>query len=200
MKIALFGGTFNPIHIGHLAIADSMLHQFDIDKLFFVPVNMPPHKAMAKGATTQQRLEMIKLSIQGNDKFFIEDCELKRGGLSYTWQTLTYINKKYSSFLEQKPFYLIGSDWLTAFDTWSKPQTVADLSTLVIAKRPRDSIAQTSFEEGLKQFCYAHEVLKTEPLAISSSAIRHSIKTGGSYRYLVTKEVYHYIKENNLYI
>lgn len=199
MKIAVFGGAFNPIHIGHLAVADSVIKQFNYDLLLFVPVHTPPHKRLAAGATNEDRLEMLRLATQDNSKFLVDDIEILRGGISYTYETVIALTKRYQTELTGRLGYVIGSDWLKAFDTWNRPNIILQYVDLIIAQRPVESPLIAQFNTDIKAFSHPYTLLKKEPLAISSSAIREAIAAGDSWRYLVPPCVYDYITTRGLY-
>ena len=122
MRLAMLGGSYNPIHVGHLLLADEVCHRLGYDKILFVPVNIPPHKELALGAASWQRLDMIELAISGNPHFVVETCELERGGISYTYDTLEYLGKKYANKMEGKLGLIMGDDLVDGFEEWEHYQ------------------------------------------------------------------------------
>ena len=197
MRLAMLGGSFNPIHIGHLLLADEVCHRLGYDKVLFVPVNIPPHKDLAEGASSQQRLEMIQLAIEGNPRFAVETCELERGGISYTYDTIQYLGKKYSHQLEGKLGLIMGDDLVEGFEEWGHYQELPELADIVLARR----ICWDGTQR--KDFPYPHRELENGILPVSSSQIRAagaaSDGNGSSWRYLVPESVYRYIIERKLY-
>lgn len=199
MRLAMLGGSFNPIHIGHLLLADEVCCKLGYDKVFFVPVNIPPHKNLADGATREQRLEMIQLAIANNPRFEIETCELDRGGVSYTFDTITYlmnkhgINSEYGQ-LEGKVGLIMGDDLVDGFEEWGHYEQLPHLADIILARR----ICWEGTEP--KVFPYKHIELENGVLPVSSSQIRNARATGSSsWQYLVPESVYGYIIERNLY-
>ena len=190
MRIAVLGGSFNPVHIGHLALADAVHVSFGYDRVLLVPANIPPHKEMADGTTTEGRLEMLSLATAGADWLETEDCEISRGGLSYTIDTLEYLCGKYASVLEGKIGLVIGEDLVDGFMKWKNPESIASIADIIVAQRP-------GIEKSL--FPLPHIPLVNPLLSISSSEIRACIRSGKSWRYLVPDPVYRYIVEHTLY-
>ena len=135
MRLAMLGGSFNPIHIGHLLLADEVCHRLGYDKVLFVPVNIPPHKELAKGAASWQRLDMIELAIAGNPRFGVETCELERGGISYTYDTINYLGKKYAGKLEGKLGLIMGDDLVEGFEEWGHYQELPHIADIILARR-----------------------------------------------------------------
>lgn len=190
MRIAILGGTFNPVHIGHLALADDVRVSLGYDRVLLVPANVPPHKAVLGGAEPAERLEMLRLATAGNDWLRVEECELERGGLSYTIDTIRHLETKFAGQLDGKIALVFGQDLAAGFSSWKESAELARRTDIVIAKRP-----------GLDDcpFPYPFTALENPLLSISSSAIRDAIATGKSWRYLVPESVYRYIVDRNLY-
>ncbi|MBQ5472253.1 MAG: nicotinate (nicotinamide) nucleotide adenylyltransferase [Treponema sp.] len=218
MKIALLGGSFNPLHIGHCMLAETVIQELHYDKVLFVPVNIPPHKQLSDKVSAQDRFEMIKAFCQssaekGKDYFIAEDCELKRGGISYTYDTLVYVTEKYK--LDGKPAFIMGQETAAQFDKWHKASEIAKIADLILARRHPDNngidtkvfenvplgnytnnFAGDDFE---KSFKYEHIMLENPVLPISSTEIRSRIANGKGWRYLVPEAVFQYIIDHNLY-
>jgi len=190
VRIAVLGGSFNPVHIGHLALADAVHVTFGYDRVLLVPANIPPHKEMAAGATTEGRLEMLRLSTVGVDWLETEECEISRGSLSYTIDTLEYLYGKYSSVLEGKIGLVIGEDLVDGFMKWKNPEGIASIADIIVARRPGSTKSRLPLP---------HMQLVNPLLSISSSEIRASIRDGKSWRYLVPDPVYRYIVEHTFY-
>lgn len=194
MRLAMLGGSFNPIHIGHLLLADEVCHRLAYDKVLFVPVNLPPHKELADGATSQQRLEMVLLAIAGNSRFAVDTCELERGGISYTYDTISCLREQYAGQLEGKIGLIMGDDLVEGFEEWGHYQELPELADIILARRICwDGTVR-------KAFPYRHIELDNGILPVSSSQIRRAGNGGGgSWRYLVPESVYRYIIQGNLY-
>ena len=221
MRIAILGGSFNPLHIGHVMLCDTMIKEYGYDKVILIPTCIPPHKEIAvdkngvKSATTQQRFEMVKAFCESDKEHFIaEDCEIKRGGVSYTSDTLQYITNKYSKEISGKVSLLMGEEIAAEFHKWHDVATIIRLADLVIVPRSLDynkSEVQTknkptgeyegdfavSFDKD--KFNYPFTMLKEGMLSVSSTDIRNRIANKKSYKYLVPPEVFEYIENNKLY-
>lgn len=139
LKIAVLGGSFNPIHIGHLALADEVCTSLHYDKVIFVPSLNSPHKEMDCALPASERLKMVRLACKGDSRFFVEDCEILRGGVSYTYQTLEFLEKKYKNVLSEKLGLILGSDLFSGFHLWKNAQEISEKATLILAKRPLES-------------------------------------------------------------
>lgn len=199
MRLAMLGGSFNPIHIGHLLLADEVCHRLGYDKVLFVPVNIPPHKELAKGAASWQRLDMIELAIAGNPRFGVETCEMERGGVSYTYDTINYLGKKYAGKVEGKLGLIMGDDLVEGFEEWGHYQELPLIADIILARR----ICWDGTQR--KSFPYPHVELDNGVLPVSSSQIRaagsgkQDSGAVASWRYLVPESVYRYIIQRKLY-
>ena len=191
MRICIFGGTFDPPHIGHLLIAQTVCEAEAFDKVIFMPANIPPHKKNI--SEVGDRLAMLNLAIEGNPNFEISDLEIKRGGISYTIDTLRSIKKSVIN-VEDELFYLIGSDSLLDLEFWRNPKEILKKCNVVVAIRPgfRPSDIPTWI---LHRIQFAN----IPRFEISSSNIRKRWREHKTIRYLVTLPVWEYINRNNLY-
>ena len=191
MRVCIFGGTFDPPHIGHLLIAQTVCEEEKFDKILFVPANIPPHKKNISGVN--DRLTMLNLAIKGNPNFEISDMEIERGGVSYTIDTLKDIR---SSFIkaEDELFYLIGSDSLLGFKKWKDPKEILKNCSVVVAIRP-------GFRPSDIPAWILHRIqfANIPRFEISSSNIRQRWRENKTIRYLVTLPVWEYINHHNLY-
>lgn len=213
MKIAMLGGSFNPIHIGHLILADSVCKNLGYDKILFVPTARPPHKEMSGEVAGSDRLEMVRLSVMGDERFEAESCELDRGGLSYTWDTICFLEEKYKSVLTGKIGLIFGEDLIADYDKWHRAAELAQKADLILACRPKDTELKAEFQNsptgkygknpmvGVNRdnFPYPHKIVENPKMEISSSEIRQKVAEDGSWRYLVSPLVFEYIIERNLY-
>jgi nicotinate-nucleotide adenylyltransferase len=186
MKIGILGGTFNPPHIGHLILAQEMLDRLHLDKIFFVPTNIPPHKN-TQLIDACHRLNMVRLCIKDNTQFSCLALEAKRGGISYSIDTINALKRK---FPRDDFYFLIGSDLVREFHTWRSYKEIKKLVQVVVAIRDRFPIKKR------KGFLCLN-ILQVD---ISSSLIRELIKKRFSIAYLVQRGVERYIKKHRLYI
>lgn len=221
MKIAVFGGSFNPIHVGHAMLAETVVKELGYDKVLFVPTYIPPHKQMSSLVPAEVRLEMVKQfcassCINGKQHFFAEDCEIKRGGISYTSETLEFLAEKYKHELNgEKLAFVMGQEVAAQFYKWRNPEKVADFADLLIASRmPEKNGINTSEtrnkpsgiytedyedESYVFNFPYKHKFVGNPIFPVSSTEIRARIMQGKAWRYLVPEAVFLYIISNNLY-
>mgnify|MGYP000306633674 CR=1 FL=1 len=187
-KIGIFGGTFDPIHNGHLITAQYVLEKRNLEKIIFIPCFISPHKTNLVSSEPIHRLQMIKLAIDSLPYFDYSDYELKSEGISYTYNTLLYLSEKYSS-LE----LIIGYDNLLVFDKWNKPDEILELATLVVMKR------KTDIEEKRNRFFDKAILVDTPTIEISSTDIRERVRNNLPIDFLVPESVKKYIYETNLY-
>ncbi len=198
MKIGIFGGSFDPIHNGHLILAEHCREQAQLDEVWFVPVGISPAKQQGATATGRQRLEMLQMSILGNSSFRVSSSEVDRQGLSYTVDTLTEMRQSQP----QDEFRLImGADSLESFGNWKDPQQICELATPLVVRRPGASLdleilkpflpKATNIDQGL--------VCDSPLIEISSSEIRRRIREEASVRYLTPRSVEMYILNSELY-
>lgn len=192
MKICLFGGTFDPPHIGHLLIAQTICEAESFDKILFIPVNIPPHKSV--NTLLEDRLNMLEIAIDDNPNFEISDIEIKRGGVSYTIDTIRTIKKQYN-ICSNKISYLIGSDSLLNFHNWKDPEKILEECQIIVAIRP-------GFRPSDIPAWILHKIqfANIPRFEISSTNIRSRWVEGKTIRYLVTLPVWEYINKNKIYI
>ena len=190
MKICLFGGTFNPPHIGHLLIAQTVCEEENFDKIIFIPANKPPHKSNV--ASVQHRLAMLEIAISGNPKFSISDIEIMRGGISYSIETIKKIKKEN---IDYDLYYLIGSDSLLEFSSWKGPREILNECKDLVAIRP-------GFRPSDIPAWILHRIqfANVPRFQISSTNIRNRWKENKTIRYMVTLPVWEYINKHDLYL
>ena len=189
-KVAIFGGSFNPIHIGHLITAQYVREICGLDTIIFIPCYISPHKTDFKPVDGDLRLEMVKLAIAHNPHFGVSDYELKKGGVSYTIDTVRHLKKKYD-----KIDLIIGYDNLLVFDKWKDPDELVKLVNLIVLKRSSDKKKNVKKN---KYFEFAN-IINTPVVDVSSSEIRARIKGGKSIEHLVSEPVKKYIISHKLY-
>nr|WP_050999538.1 nicotinate-nucleotide adenylyltransferase [Lactobacillus hominis] len=186
MQIGIMGGTFNPVHMAHLVMAEQVRKKLHLDEIWFIPTNIPPHKELAGNVSAKDRCAMLELATHNNPYFHVKLFEIMRGGVSYTVDTLRYLKKR----APKNHYYLImGSDEVNDFENWHEPETIALLATLVGVRRP-------NYPQKPK---YPMIWVDAPDLDISSSMIRQNVATGNSIRYLVPEEVRLYIESRGLY-
>lgn len=217
MRIAIYGGSFNPIHIGHLSLADDVALSLGYDKIIFVPTFIPPHKQLSASVSPMSRMAMLEAAVADNSRFEIETCEFQRGGISYTIDTVKFLMKKYKGKLDGKFGLILGQEIAAEFEKWKDPDGVAALCDIIIAKRrilgdrravdhnaPRGDYvggiqSSGNFMDVGDSFKWSHILLDNFILPISSSEVRARIASGKGWRYLVPLAVYEYIVANRLY-
>ncbi len=195
--LVLFGGSFDPVHIGHVIIAREVKETLGVNKVIFVPAYKAPLKE-THSATPQDRLNMLKLAVEREPYFEIEDCEVKRGGISYTVDTLKYILPK----IKKKPFFLIGADSVLKLHLWKDPLKVLELSRLAIVDREgKIKEVRNYLREHFPYVKEGEEVLflPIRRIDISATEIRKRVKEGKSIYCMVPEKVELYIKEKGLY-
>jgi nicotinate-nucleotide adenylyltransferase len=189
-RIGIFGGTFDPPHNGHLAIAKQALKQFSLDRIYFVPAFLPPHKLELAAVRTNHRLAMVKLAIAGQIKYRVSAVELRRRGISYTITTLMRFKKQ---FPKDDLILIIGADNLAQFHTWKSPNKILQLASLAVYQRK-------GFNQSLKNHDIAFQRIKGQLLQVSSTEIRRRIEKGKSVLRLVPRSIETYIKQHSLYL
>ena len=193
MKLCLFGGTFDPPHLGHLVIAEFVKESEGFDIILFVPAPNPPHKGK-NISPIKDRLEMLRLAIMENAYFRLSDLEIQRGGISYTNETIIEAKEKFN--LSSKDTYLlIGSDSLINFHKWKNYKTILKECKVIVASRP--GFRESRIDEKILSQISFSDIPKIE---ISSSQIRKRIKKGFTVRYMLSNQVMNYINKTGLYI
>ncbi len=196
-KIGLFGGTFDPIHFGHLTLAERVLNEFSLDEIIFIPAGSPPHKTTKKVTEKQHRLNMVLLATRDNPRFSVSDFEIQNESLNYSYITISH-------FKEQNPkdefFFIVGGDSFRDFPDWKNYRTLISLCTFIVVPRPG-----TQPSGYFEKFC-GDEVpprvffLNNFSCGISSTKIRTLLKEGKEIKNQVPHNVEQYIKTNKLYI
>ncbi|MDD2927364.1 MAG: nicotinate-nucleotide adenylyltransferase [Candidatus Omnitrophica bacterium] len=187
MKIGILGGTFNPVHIGHLILAEEAREKLALEKIIFVPANQPPHKDNGDIAAGSIRLKMLKLAIKGNKHFGVSDAEIKRQGRSYTIDTIREFKQKYPS---DELYFIIGSDLLKYLDEWKDLAEINKMVKFIAATRPGYPL------EKIPAYI---KTLGIRAVDISGFEVRRCIQENKSFRYLVPEAVFNYINKKGLY-
>lgn len=200
MRLGIFGGSFDPVHYGHLLLAEQCRETCRLDRVLFVPAATPPHKLEGLGATSRQRVEMLKLAIAGYERFEVSTVELDRGGISYTVDTLSNLRDEMP---EDELFLLMGAESLAELPTWREPGTICKLATIVVAQRAGAPevdfgvLNELASPARLNEFRAAQ--FETPIIELSSTDIRQRVANGASIRYRTTRSVEKYIEANRLY-
>lgn len=195
MAIAIFGGTFDPIHIGHLVIAEQAFNRYDLSKIIFMPAGNPPHKNNQNLTSAKLRLEMVKLAIEDNDHFTFSDWELKNEQPSYTAETLRFFDNKY----EEEIYFIIGADSLLDIPNWKEPDFLMKNGNFIVARRPTFSIEKILKKVFFKYHQDNLHIMNSSLIDISSSLIRKNIRNNESIRYMTLDSIIDFINKNNIY-
>lgn len=197
MRLAMFGGSFDPPHVGHLLAAEDAFDSLSLDRIVFVPAATQPLKAGLTVAGADHRLAMVQLLVEGDIRFDVSTVELERRGLSFTVDTLAHFAEQYPA---AERFLLMGADVLATFAKWKQPERVLQLARPVILERARD--AETDRPEGAPiPGVDESDVLRlpTRRIDVSSTEIRERVRLGKSIRGFVTDRVAAYIARHGLY-
>lgn len=207
MNIGIFGGSFNPIHIGHLIAAEEVFHQRGLSKILFVPTGISPHKEEGGLIAPVHRYQMIKEAIGDNEHFEISDVEIKRPGRSYTIDTIRVFREMYGE--KSRLYLIVGTDMINDISTWKDVDILSRMCSFIVINRfpvPLQEAAGTNKSpRGIAIFSPEKrgeiESLRVTipPIGVSSSEIRDRLKRGVSIRYLTPRCVEDYIKRNDLY-
>lgn len=195
-KIAVFGGSFHPVHNGHVALAKHAMEALKLDRVLFVVDRIPPHKTLAEGASDAQRVDMLRLAVSDEPCFSVETLELEREGPSYTVDTLTELHAREPN---AEFFFLMGSDMLLSFPTWRKPEEIATLATLVCTVRQGQSGGEEQAAVDLKARFGAHVILLDQVSPLSSTEVRTRIRDAKPITGLVHPLEEHYIYLHGCY-
>lgn len=190
-QVGLFGGSFNPPHVAHLVIAELICDQFNLDKILWIPNFQSPLKRLEDVAPANQRVEMTRLAIEHNDRFALNEVEVRRKGVSYTVETIRELQERHPDVTFHM---IIGSDSLESFGAWHRPDEILERVAMIVFRRPGASAVPppAGFEE---RVTFADAPL----LEISGTTIRNRLHAGRSIRYMVPDPVHSYIFDNGLY-
>lgn len=190
-RLGILGGTFNPIHIAHLLVAEQVAEARRLDKVLFIPACTPPHKDSPDIAPAEDRYRMTALATESNPRFEVSRIELDRPGRSFTKDTLQELLELYPG---SDLFYVIGSDAVAELSTWREPELVLELAQFLVAMRPGHDLARLE-----ERFRESVEIVHVSGLDVSSTEIRDRVRKGLSIRYLVPENVEKYIAQTGLY-
>jgi nicotinate-nucleotide adenylyltransferase len=203
--IGVFGGTFNPVHFGHLRLVEDVREEFSLGRVIFIPSRIPPHKKIHPEIDASSRLAMVERAIAGNPSFCCDGVEILREGVSYTIDTIEYVYGAYD--FAGKPFFIIGSDLLADLGTWKDIGRLFDRVNFITLLRDRVSPDEAlSLVRPLERFLKRRDSISEHflfssgrKIDITSSEIREKVAGGKSIRYLVPEGVLRYIEEHGLY-
>jgi nicotinate-nucleotide adenylyltransferase len=198
MRLGLFGGTFDPVHFGHLLLAEQCREQCRLDEVWFLPAGAPPHKGSAPISSGKARAEMLELAAAGNPQFRVNRMELERQGTTYTVETLEQLH---ADNPDRELFFLIGADSLAELTTWRAPERIVELATIVAVNRgdrPLPDVAPLERRYGAA-FRSRIQFVTMPGIELSSTEIRRRARAGQSVRYMTPRAVEMYIAEHRLY-
>ena len=190
MKIALFGGTFDPLHLGHLLIAESARQSFGLDRVIFLPTGVPPHKA-SPAAAARDRLAMARLAVRGNPAFQVSDWEVRQNRVVYTFEVLAHFHRQRP---RQRLYFIVGSDSLRDLRQWRHGAALLKQATFLVAERP--DVPWRSLPVTLRR---QTRRIDWPAVPFASHALRDDIAAGRSIRYQVPARVDEYIRRHHLY-
>jgi nicotinate-nucleotide adenylyltransferase len=190
-RLGILGGTFDPPHLAHLIAGEMAVEAFALDKLLFIPANVPPHKAGQPITSAEHRFAMTKLAVRGNEQFEVSGIELERPAPSYMIDTIREVQEQLKP---ESVFLFIGLDQFAAFESWNKYEDILREAQVVVMARPSHDVEKIS--PSLRKQV---QFLSIPQLEISSTDIRARVQAGKPIRYLVPDEVREYIREHRLY-
>lgn len=196
-KIGIMGGTFDPIHLGHLFIAEAAREQFELERVLFIPAAVPPHKQALEISSARHRYLMTVLAVESHPQFFVSDLEIRRSGPSYAVDTMETLVEEFGDAAQL--FFITGADALCGLPTWRNPERLLEICRFIAASRPGCNDLErvkSGFGKAGKERIHT---LTTPELEISATDIRQRVACGKSIRYMVPEAVEHYIRKEGLY-
>lgn len=197
-KIGIMGGTFDPIHMAHLLLAENARVQFHLEQILFMPSATPPHKDHRLVSPMEHRKAMVQIAIESNPNFVYSDLELRRAGITYTSDTLEALHEEYP---DTEFYFIMGADSLFAVDAWHQPEKIFQRAAILAGNR-----SEVPLENIYRQIEYLEErfdgkigLIEMPDIAISSSEIRKRCANGASVRYYVPEAVHQYLENHQLY-
>ncbi len=198
LRVGVYGGTFAPVHIGHVQAAKAFMEQMKLDYLFIIPTALPPHKQIDESDDPIHRLRMCELAFEGIDGIVISDVEIKRGGKSYTYDTLVELSRP-----DTRLFLLCGTDMVLTFDKWYRYEDIFKLCYPTYVRRESDPLLDSRIVAKISEYYEKYGVMfrkiLVDPIRISSTEIREAIKQNKSVSGMISPSVEKYIKEHGLY-
>ena len=198
MRLGLLGGTFDPVHLGHVAVAQAVAEQLNLDQVWFLPAGQPWMRRGERLAPAQQRREMVELAVRSNPRFALCAAELDRPGDTYTVDTLEQLRSDQGD--DDELFFIMGADTLVGFSQWKDPARILELATVVVARRPGyDRETLTALEAQVPGVAQRIRMLQTPLLEVSATEVRRRTSDGQSIHDLVPSAVAEYIEARGLY-
>ncbi len=198
-RVGIYGGTFAPVHIGHVAAAKAFMEQMKLDYLFIIPTAIPPHKQIDESDDPVHRLRMCELAFEGIDGVIISDIEIRRGGKSYTYDTLKALEAP-----NTRLFLLCGTDMVLSFDKWYRFEDILKLCYPTYVRREKDALLDGRIIAKLGEYYEKYGVMfrkvLLEPIELSSTDVRAAVKKNKDISGMVTPAVEQYIREHRLYL
>lgn len=200
MRLGVFGGSFDPVHVGHLVLAETCRDLAGLDQIWFLPAAMAPHKQTQDATPAKHRLAMLELALAGHSAMIVSALETERGGVSYTVDTLHEIRRRKP---DSELFLLMGADSLPELPSWHRAAEICELALPLVVRRPGAAepdfgvLAELVGAERLDEI--RSQQIESPPIGVSSSDIRHRVLQGRSIRYCVPRAVEKYIEANGLY-
>lgn len=196
-RTAIFGGTFNPIHNGHLRLLKNISEQVSLDRIILMPTHIPPHKQTEDLASEEQRLEMCRLAVE-NSNIEVSDYEITRGGVSYTVETLRHFRRLCP---DDRLYFIMGSDMFLSLHTWYCFEEILSLAGIITACREENELLKLkAYAETLEKYSAEVIIVPAKAYVISSSVIRNYVKTGKDFACYLPETIVQYINENKLYL
>lgn len=198
MKTGVFGGTFNPVHNGHIMLAEYCMDSVGLDRIIMIPTAVPPHKISNNLASENDRLNMCKLACRGKENFFVSDIEIKRQGKSYTYETLTQLKEIYP---DDHLYTIMGADMFLTLDRWKNPEIIFEKSSIITIPRDEENKHELEnfYNKVLKAMGASSVILPNPVMSVSSTFIRENLDNFNLISDMLDKGVYDYIIKNNLY-
>lgn len=193
----IFGGTFDPPHMGHLILAELARSALRLNEVVFIPAAQPPHKLDEEFSDVRHRLEMTRLAIAGNEHFSLSTIEVDRGGPSYTVDTLRTLRQEWGETVDI--YFIIGADSLVEFPSWHRPEEILEMCRLAVVRRPGIDIDFDALERQLPGIEDRTYFVPAPLIEISSTKVREQVAADRSIRYLVPRAVERYIYQQGLY-
>lgn len=198
MKTGVFGGTFNPVHKGHIMLAEYCMDSVGLDRIIMIPTAVPPHKISNNLASENDRLNMCKLACRGKENFFVSDIEIKRQGKSYTYETLTQLKEIYP---DDHLYTIMGADMFLTLNRWKNPEIIFEKSSIITIPRDEENKLELEnfYNKVLKAMGASSVILPNPVMSVSSTCIRENLDNFNLISDMLDKGVYDYIIKNNLY-
>lgn len=196
IKVGIMGGTFDPIHIGHLILAMEAINYKNLDEVWFIPTGNPNFKQDKNVTDKQKRFEMVKIATQDNKKFNVCDYEINKNGVTYSWETMKYLRENY----DYDFYFIMGEDSLMSVETWENAEDFLKNTKILACIRRQEEMSKLDVKiDDLKSKGYFVEKIPTSFIDISSTKIREKVQTNQDFRYFVPNQVFGYIVRNKLY-